>query len=81
MQSGGERAVATILFLISLQMCSQAPFRLVDEVYCGLFSVSLCLVRLFVGRSVALYVSAECGDLTYSSVLDAVESETQLHAS
>jgi len=31
-QSGGERSVATMLFLISLQAISDSPFRLVDEI-------------------------------------------------
>ncbi|KAI9184087.1 Structural maintenance of chromosomes protein 5 [Blastocladiella emersonii ATCC 22665] len=35
-QSGGERAVTTILFLLSLQEFSNAPFRLVDEINQGM---------------------------------------------
>ncbi|KAI9220614.1 P-loop containing nucleoside triphosphate hydrolase protein [Blastocladiella britannica] len=35
-QSGGERAVSTILFLLSLQEHSRAPFRLVDEINQGM---------------------------------------------
>ncbi|KNE60101.1 hypothetical protein AMAG_05526, partial [Allomyces macrogynus ATCC 38327] len=35
-QSGGERAVSTILFLLSLQEFSRAPFRLVDEINQGM---------------------------------------------
>ena len=31
-QSGGERSVATMLYLISLQTISDSPFRLVDEI-------------------------------------------------
>jgi len=35
-QSGGEKVVATMLFLISLQDLTQCPFRLVDEINQGM---------------------------------------------
>ena len=35
-QSGGEKSVATILFLLALQSISPAPFRLVDEINQGM---------------------------------------------
>ena len=35
-QSGGERAVTTILYLMSLQSLSIAPFRVVDEINQGM---------------------------------------------
>lgn len=35
-QSGGEKSVSTILFLLSLQEISPAPFRLVDEINQGM---------------------------------------------
>lgn len=35
-QSGGERAVSTIFYLLSLQSLAQAPFRLVDEINQGM---------------------------------------------
>jgi structural maintenance of chromosomes protein 5 len=35
-QSGGEKSVATILFLLALQELSQAPFRVVDEINQGM---------------------------------------------
>ncbi|TBU05220.1 structural maintenance of chromosomes protein 5, partial [Hamiltosporidium magnivora] len=35
-QSGGEKSVTTILFLLSLQETSPAPFRLVDEINQGM---------------------------------------------
>lgn len=35
-QSGGERSVATMLYLIALQQLSDCPFRLVDEINQGM---------------------------------------------
>ncbi len=35
-QSGGERAVATMLYLISLQNLTKCPFRVVDEINQGM---------------------------------------------
>lgn len=35
-QSGGERAVSTMFYLMSLQRLSQAPFRVVDEINQGM---------------------------------------------
>ncbi|KAK3991141.1 SMC5-like protein [Cladorrhinum sp. PSN332] len=35
-QSGGERAVSTIFYLMSLQSLAQAPFRVVDEINQGM---------------------------------------------
>lgn len=35
-QSGGERSVATMLYLIALQKLSECPFRLVDEINQGM---------------------------------------------
>ncbi len=35
-QSGGERSVSTILYLMSLQALSKAPFRVVDEINQGM---------------------------------------------
>lgn len=35
-QSGGERSVATIFYLLSLQGLAQAPFRVVDEINQGM---------------------------------------------
>lgn len=35
-QSGGERAVSTIFYLMSLQGMAQAPFRVVDEINQGM---------------------------------------------
>lgn len=34
-QSGGERSVATILFMLALQELSRVPFRCVDEINQG----------------------------------------------
>lgn len=35
-QSGGERAVSTVLYMIALQKFTQAPFRVVDEINQGM---------------------------------------------
>lgn len=35
-QSGGERSVTTILFLMSLQDLAKSPFRVVDEINQGM---------------------------------------------
>ena len=35
-QSGGERAVSTIFFLMALQSMAQSPFRVVDEINQGM---------------------------------------------
>mmetsp|Transcript_133196 Transcript_133196/g.230978 ORF Transcript_133196/g.230978 Transcript_133196/m.230978 type:complete len:1084 (-) Transcript_133196:407-3658(-) len=35
-QSGGERAVVTILYLLALQSCTSCPFRVVDEIDQGM---------------------------------------------
>lgn len=47
-QSGGERAVSTIFYLMALQSLARAPFRLVDEINQGMDprnerSVSICI--------------------------------------
>ncbi|ORZ38878.1 P-loop containing nucleoside triphosphate hydrolase protein [Catenaria anguillulae PL171] len=44
-QSGGERAVTTILFLLSLQEHSKAPFRLVDEINQGMDEINERMVH------------------------------------
>lgn len=35
-QSGGEKSVSTILFLLSLQELAKSPFRVVDEINQGM---------------------------------------------
>lgn len=35
-QSGGEKSLTTVLFLLSLQQCESTPFRLVDEINQGM---------------------------------------------
>ena len=39
-QSGGERSVSTMLYLISLQELTKAPFRVVDEINQGMDPVN-----------------------------------------
>lgn len=35
-QSGGERAVSTIFYLMAMQTLAKAPFRVVDEINQGM---------------------------------------------
>jgi chromosome segregation ATPase len=35
-QSGGEKSVSTMLYLMSLQSLTQCPFRVVDEINQGM---------------------------------------------
>lgn len=35
-QSGGERSVSTMLYLLSMQPVSRSPFRLIDEINQGM---------------------------------------------
>lgn len=41
-QSGGERSVSTILYLVSLQDLTNCPFRVVDEINQGKHCPHLC---------------------------------------
>lgn len=43
-QSGGEKSLSTILFLLSLQQCQTTPFRLVDEINQGMDAHNECKV-------------------------------------
>jgi len=55
-QSGGERAVSTIFYLMALQSLSRSPFRLVDEINQGMDQTNERMVH---GRMVDLAVAAE----------------------
>jgi chromosome segregation ATPase len=48
--SGGEKAVTTILFLISLQHMTHCPFRVVDEINQGMDAVNEGRVFSILGR-------------------------------
>ena len=39
-QSGGEKSVSTLMFLLALQDCTQFPFRVVDEINQGMDEVN-----------------------------------------
>ncbi len=41
-QSGGERAVSTIFYLMALQSMAQSPFRVVDEINPFFWVIELC---------------------------------------
>lgn len=45
-QSGGERSVSTMLYLISLQSLSKSPFRVVDEINQGISVICCCVLLL-----------------------------------
>ena len=45
-QSGGERSVATMLYLISLQELTKCPFRVVDEINQVDFNILLPQMQL-----------------------------------
>ncbi|KAL8900546.1 MAG: hypothetical protein Q9207_005638 [Kuettlingeria erythrocarpa] len=62
-QSGGERAVSTIFYLMSLQSLTRSPFRVVDEINQGMDPRNERLVhRRMVGIA--------CGDPSLSSTPD-----------
>ena len=42
LQSGGERSVATIIYLISLQEFTICPFRIVDEINQVVLMLLIC---------------------------------------
>jgi len=48
-QSGGERSVSTVLYMISLQELTCCPFRCVDEInqVCCLLSVNEYYVKMY----------------------------------
>jgi chromosome segregation ATPase len=39
-QSGGEKSVTTLLYLLALQDCTKFPFRVVDEIHQGMDEVN-----------------------------------------
>ncbi|KAB5520476.1 hypothetical protein DKX38_024795 [Salix brachista] len=49
-QSGGERSVSTILYLVSLQDLTNCPFRVVDEINQALGSDSMTMLPVFSGN-------------------------------
>ena len=52
-QSGGERSVATILYLVALQAVSASPFRVVDEINQGMDPVNERAVFELLAREAA----------------------------
>ncbi|KAL8733040.1 MAG: hypothetical protein Q9181_003746 [Wetmoreana brouardii] len=65
-QSGGERAVSTIFYLMSLQSLTRSPFRVVDEINQGMDPRNERLVhRRMVGIA--------CGDSSVSSITSSGE--------
>ena len=62
-QSGGERAVSTIFYLMALQSLARAPFRLVDEINQGMDPINERKVRggcVHASGSCSACVSAPC---------------------
>ncbi|KAI4154444.1 MAG: hypothetical protein L6R39_001385 [Caloplaca ligustica] len=68
-QSGGERAVSTIFYLMSLQSLTRSPFRVVDEINQGMDPRNERLVH-------KRMVGIACGDPSLS-LSSAVEQEAQ----
>lgn len=58
-QSGGERAVSTIFYLMALQSLSRAPFRVVDEINQGMDPRNERMVH---GRMVDIACGEEAGE-------------------
>jgi hypothetical protein len=58
-QSGGERSVSTMLYLIALQEFTKCPFRVVDEINQGMDAVNERKVRFRppLAKEVALKLS------------------------
>jgi hypothetical protein len=52
-QSGGERSVATIVFLVALQAVAASPFRVVDEINQGMDPVNERAVFELLAREAA----------------------------
>lgn len=61
-QSGGEKSVTTILFLLAIQHTSPCPFRLIDEINQGMDSKNERRVLELVARSTAP-TALECAKL------------------
>jgi chromosome segregation ATPase len=53
-QSGGERSVSTMLYLISLQSLSKSPFRVVDEINQGMDPRNERLVHKLIVRAACI---------------------------
>ena len=47
-QSGGERSVATVLYMLALQELSSSPFRCVDEINQVIFFQYYFISNLFI---------------------------------
>lgn len=67
-QSGGERAVSTMFYLMALQRLSRAPFRVVDEINQGMDPRNERVVH-------ALMVDVACGDGVGSGELGRIGRE------
>lgn len=64
-QSGGERSVSTIMFLLSLSSLSQSPFRVIDEINQGMDPTNERLVfKKLVEEATSASSSPQCFLLT-----------------
>ena len=77
-QSGGEKSVSTMLFLIALQDLTESPFRLVDEINQGMDADNERMVFSQVARACAAPGKPQCflitpkllANLDYSATMD-----------
>lgn len=81
-QSGGERSVATLMYLLSIQQLTPCPFRLVDEINQGMDEVnrrhafkaivSSCSRHAMEGGGSQFFLITPklLGNLTYETVVD-----------
>lgn len=77
-QSGGEKSVSTMLFLIALQDLTESPFRLVDEINQGMDADNERMVFSQVARSCAAPGKPQCflitpkllANLDYTTAMD-----------
>lgn len=63
-QSGGERSVATITYLVSLQNLTQCPFRVVDEINQGMDPINECKMHNQLVRANSQPGTAQCFVIT-----------------
>ena len=69
-QSGGERAVSTIFYLMSLQSLTRSPFRVVDEINQGMDPRNERLVH---ARMVSIATGND--EMPYDAAVDVDENE------
>ena len=66
-QSGGERSVATMLFLMSLQKLTKVPFRCVDEINQVCIGCDYCQFQKAIGRT-SYYLIQQYFEILYGVI-------------